>query len=449
MTSAVFSDIRKLSSSFSHLLFLAFSFFFNVDRAQVQWRFVNRAIDEVENGSVPAVILVVRNSTDTAYFQRLRPYPRVMLRRTTAQFKDYNKSPPGFGIAVFCVAQHHKRSLFADFVAAFEPFGEPSIPIDIDLLKCDAFYLQLERSKAFALKHYRDHWVQCSQCSRWRIIDFGAAAAIQENDEWTCEMLRPPTTSCTTPLTRFELAGGHYVARNGDFGVEKESDDARGQALWANAADGNGGSCRARSSFDAAQHPTSPAARDHNISQHPASNTTNDTEISANISIPEATVLDAISVLPLAPLQAAITSQGVVASEVVTALELARLARIAANRAYLQHLSGRNINDNTFNTAAGNGAAAAEALPGDHSAVLLAAREVSRIAALQTCASQKEAAWQVYENARRKRQQEEAPLLEALGKIRRVEDEARQRWEGAQRAAEEIMTELNTTVAID
>ena len=38
-------------------------------RAAVQWRFVNRAIDEVENGQVPAVVLVCRNSTDTGYFQ--------------------------------------------------------------------------------------------------------------------------------------------------------------------------------------------------------------------------------------------------------------------------------------------------------------------------------------------------------------------------------------------
>lgn len=62
-----------------------------IDRAQVQWKFVNRAIDEVENGNVPAVLLICRNSTDTAYFQRLRPYPRVLLRRSSAQFKDYEK----------------------------------------------------------------------------------------------------------------------------------------------------------------------------------------------------------------------------------------------------------------------------------------------------------------------------------------------------------------------
>lgn len=64
---------------------------------QVQWRFVNRAIDEVESGQVPGVVLVCRNSTDTGYFQRLRPYPRVLLRRLSARFKDYDKAGPGGG----------------------------------------------------------------------------------------------------------------------------------------------------------------------------------------------------------------------------------------------------------------------------------------------------------------------------------------------------------------
>lgn len=42
---------------------------------------------------VPAVILVCRNSTDTAYFQRLRPYPRIMLLRCNTRFKDYVRPP--------------------------------------------------------------------------------------------------------------------------------------------------------------------------------------------------------------------------------------------------------------------------------------------------------------------------------------------------------------------
>jgi hypothetical protein len=51
----------------------------------VQWRFVNRAIDEVENNNVPAMVLLCRNSTDTAYYQRLRPYPRILMRRSATQ----------------------------------------------------------------------------------------------------------------------------------------------------------------------------------------------------------------------------------------------------------------------------------------------------------------------------------------------------------------------------
>ncbi|CAD7702759.1 unnamed protein product, partial [Ostreobium quekettii] len=99
-------------------------------KAQVQWRFVNRAIDEVENDRVPAVLLICRNSTDTAYFQRLTPYPRVLLRRHTSQCKDYDKSPIGFGIVVFCVAKGDCLDLYDRFVRFFGPWGEPNIVID-------------------------------------------------------------------------------------------------------------------------------------------------------------------------------------------------------------------------------------------------------------------------------------------------------------------------------
>ena len=46
-----------------------------------------------------------RTRTHTAYFQRLRPFPRVLLRRNSALFKDYDKTPIGFGIVVFCIAK--------------------------------------------------------------------------------------------------------------------------------------------------------------------------------------------------------------------------------------------------------------------------------------------------------------------------------------------------------
>lgn len=110
--------------------------------SQLQWRFVNRAIDEVEGGRCPGVLLICRNSTDTSYFQRLKPYPRVFLRRDAVQcacrfsatgdqrkrrlhqgralsgarrstperrFKDYYGSPIAFGICVVCLVKGPER----------------------------------------------------------------------------------------------------------------------------------------------------------------------------------------------------------------------------------------------------------------------------------------------------------------------------------------------------
>ncbi|GLI62898.1 hypothetical protein VaNZ11_005720 [Volvox africanus] len=138
--------------------------------SQTQWRFVNRAIDEVENGSVPAVLLLCRNSTDTAYFQRLRPYPRVMLRRTSAMFKDYDKTPIGFGVAVFCIAPRGptRSLLYQRFIAAFGDWGEPNIPIDAAFVDSPAFVDLLDRLADHATRHMRDTWVQCSACQKVR-----------------------------------------------------------------------------------------------------------------------------------------------------------------------------------------------------------------------------------------------------------------------------------------
>nr|BCL66177.1 hypothetical protein [Volvox reticuliferus] len=142
--------------------------------SQTQWRFVNRAIDEVENGSVPAVLLLCRNSTDTAYFQRLRPYPRVMLRRTSARFKDYDKTPIGFGVAVFCIAPRGpaRAPLYQRFVAAFGDWGEPNIPIDAAFVDSPAFLDLLDRLADHTTRHMRDTWVQCSACRKWRIVPY-------------------------------------------------------------------------------------------------------------------------------------------------------------------------------------------------------------------------------------------------------------------------------------
>lgn len=58
---------------------------------------------------VPACLLIVRNSTDTRYYQRLQPYPRVLLRRSACKFKDYHDLPIAWGVVIFCIAKHNVR----------------------------------------------------------------------------------------------------------------------------------------------------------------------------------------------------------------------------------------------------------------------------------------------------------------------------------------------------
>jgi hypothetical protein len=90
-----------------------------------QWRFINRAINEVEWGRCPGVLLICRNSTDTAYFQRLRPFPRCFLRRDSIQFKDYSNTPIAFGIVAFLLSNNNDSSrYFSRFCVQFSNRGE-------------------------------------------------------------------------------------------------------------------------------------------------------------------------------------------------------------------------------------------------------------------------------------------------------------------------------------
>jgi hypothetical protein len=50
------------------------------------------------------------------------------------QFKDYEKSPIGFGVVVFCIAKTDCRPLYERFYEGFSPWGEPNIPIDMGKL---------------------------------------------------------------------------------------------------------------------------------------------------------------------------------------------------------------------------------------------------------------------------------------------------------------------------
>jgi hypothetical protein len=57
----------------------------------------------------------------------------VLLRRSSTQFKDYEKCPIGFGVVIFCIATAANKScrqLYERFYKEFSPFGEPNVAID-------------------------------------------------------------------------------------------------------------------------------------------------------------------------------------------------------------------------------------------------------------------------------------------------------------------------------
>ncbi|EFN52905.1 hypothetical protein CHLNCDRAFT_138470 [Chlorella variabilis] len=410
-------------------------------RAQVQWRFVNRAIDEVENGGVPAVVLVCRNSTDTGYFQRLRPYPRVLLRRLSARFKDYEKTPIGFGIAVFCIAKSNVRrvELYSRFYDAFEGMGEPNIPTR-------EFFALLDRLRVYADQHHRDHWVQCTACSKWRIVDFRAAQQIGDDTEWNCAMLRPPFSSCQTPLSKNETVGGHYAARGADWagsGDEEEGGAARCCALGA----GEGEPGSAVEEAQAHQSPRAAAAA--------SGGTAVDTPVAARgerrqarafgpgrSSGPSSPVAAAASVVvcastlhelvKLPPRNASLASEEGGDSQVLTALELARQARIAANRAYL---AGLGLGPKAMSSGQ------VPPLAPNDPVMLAAAWELARRAAAEQGRQQLEEVRRRYEAARRRRQREEPRLLAALRELQVEEQAAWHQLEQAECAAAELKRE--------
>ena len=186
--------------------------------SQVQWRFINRAINEVEWGFCPGILLVCRNSTDTSYFQRLHPFPRIFLRRDAIRFKDYDNTPIGFGIAVFCmvaptVTKSEKLETYRRFYDEFSHAGELNVPFDRTFLEHPAFEDLTDRLHEDAAKKYRDSWVACDVCDRWRELPYGQSLIdAQAKDKWSCAEVY--ASGCDAPLTNREFKA-FSVARKG------------------------------------------------------------------------------------------------------------------------------------------------------------------------------------------------------------------------------------------
>lgn len=361
----------------------------------MQWRFVNRAIDEVENESVPAIILICRNSTDTAFYQRLRPYPRVNLKRLSVLFKDYSNTPIGFGVSIFCLAKAEKKVLYPKFLSAFENHGEPSIPFDHIFVSKPEFWKLLDRLGDFTGSHHRDHWVKCSLCAKWRIMPWDAIKHLSSTMTWDCSQLNPPHSSCLTPLTRMESVGGHYVV--------KDEDDE----------------------YD-------PEFRIFDV-HHQEEDRTNVTPLVKINKVAIKRKLDAIICdierkdVQISPREQAGES-GNVDLRSLTALELARKARMAANKAYLTEI-GTKLPDISNQDQYGN-------------LVSLAARGMAGHVAKRMCFSEIEKARLEYQKVALLLSKEEKSLKDRLEKVQSTKLRAKSNLEAAIQAADIIEKEL-------
>jgi hypothetical protein len=185
----------------------------------VQWRFINRAINEVEWGFCPGVLLVCRNSTDTSYFQRLVPFPRVFLRRDAIMFKDYTNSPVGFGICVFCLVgstlrKQEKIETYKRFHEQFAHAGEFNVPFDREFMDTKQFGELTDRLHTQAQEKFRDSWVACDKCDRWREICTSSLLQIGKEMSWRCADAYGVDVGCSAPLTDREFKA-FSVARKG------------------------------------------------------------------------------------------------------------------------------------------------------------------------------------------------------------------------------------------
>ena len=205
--------------------------------SSVQWRFINRAINEVEWGFCPGILMVCRNSTDTSYFQRLLPFPRVFLRRDAIRFKDYDHTPIGFGIAVFCLVsptkpKSEKMAIYARFYDEFRHAGEFNVPFDRAFLEHPEFEALTDRLHVDSAIRFRDSWVACDECDRWREIPpTQSLAQVGAQKTWRCRDAFP-ALGCDAPLTPREYKA-FSVARKGQaiaLKADKQGTDILGSA---------------------------------------------------------------------------------------------------------------------------------------------------------------------------------------------------------------------------
>ncbi|QDZ25526.1 hypothetical protein HOP50_17g80680 [Chloropicon primus] len=281
-------------------------------KAKILWRFINRAIDEVENDNCPAIIVVCRNSTDAAYFHRLTPYPRILLRRKSIHFKDYDSTPIGFGIVVFCICKVNCKLYMKRFYDSFSQYGEINIPIDRALITHPVFYSLVDRLQMLARETQRDHWIQCDACKQWRLVPFELLLKTEKNPDakWSCsdaEFLKKQD-GCKTPLTTLEAEAQEWHL----YSIKSNN-----KALIGSSKSNRNSSQSSKKDNAAAQE-------------------TEDDEQEKEESRSEVEEMHLKHVLPLKKIGRLVSGEK--GDQALTSLELARTARIAVNHKLMEKL---------------------------------------------------------------------------------------------------------------
>ena len=135
---------------------------------------------------------------------------------------------------MFCLVsptlpKSEKMATYRRFFDEFQHAGEFDVPFDREFLHTAAFEELTDRLHVDSAKRFRDSWVACDACDRWREIPpTQSLAGVRARETWRCEYAFPGL-GCDAPLTDREFKA-FSVARKGHALALRASEDA---APWA------------------------------------------------------------------------------------------------------------------------------------------------------------------------------------------------------------------------
>ena len=119
------------------------------------------------------------------------------------------------------------------FFDEFQHAGEFDVPFDREFLHTAAFEELTDRLHVDSAKRFRDSWVACDACDRWREIPpTQSLAGVRARETWRCEYAFPGL-GCDAPLTDREFKAFSRVFYKGGKTYLKPERSRRGSAAPA------------------------------------------------------------------------------------------------------------------------------------------------------------------------------------------------------------------------